>query len=206
MEETPKPDTNKALPAEGHVKGDSRVEVLQVVKTPLTFFALALLATEGLFGFIALRLTGTDRTLSIIGVLILFAALLAIVLYLSTGGRLAALLGLIDSGPAIAALQNNVQNLKITNDTLGKQIQSLEAAKRRLEGKLEKLDSLKLHIIAIFGNRSLTTRQITDEIVGYESPFSRNEVRATIGQLLEDHTIEPDDRMPAGSYRLRRVV
>src|SRR5258707_182259 len=144
MGEPPKPDTNKVLPAEGHVKGDSRVEVLQVVKTPLTFFALALLATEGLFGFIALRLTGTDRTLSIIGVLILFAATLAMVFYLSTGGRLAALLGQSDSGPAIAALENDVQDLEIKNDALGKQKESLEAVKKRLEGKLEKLDSLKL--------------------------------------------------------------
>jgi len=65
-------------------RGESRGSIIKSVRTLLGFFALALLVVEGLFGYIfSLSGEGVNRTLIIIGMVVIIVLILAIVAVLS---------------------------------------------------------------------------------------------------------------------------
>jgi len=64
-------------------KHDSRLAVINAVKTPLGFFTLAVLVVEILLGLLAHKASGTDFTILLVGMVILMFFLVASVVYLA---------------------------------------------------------------------------------------------------------------------------
>jgi hypothetical protein len=61
----------------------SRISLIKEIKTPLAFFVLVVLVTEGILGFLASKATGIDFTILVIGMIITLFALIGVVAYLA---------------------------------------------------------------------------------------------------------------------------
>jgi hypothetical protein len=64
-------------------KDASRISLIKEIRTPLAFFALAILVVEGILGFLASKATGIDFTILVIGMITILAALIGVVAYLA---------------------------------------------------------------------------------------------------------------------------
>ena len=71
------------MPVDDQVTGTSRWSVLREVKTPLTFFALAIIIVEGILFSVAQRADGLNLTLIISGTIALLFTLTGVVSYLT---------------------------------------------------------------------------------------------------------------------------
>jgi hypothetical protein len=90
-------------------KATDRIGIIERVTTPLGFFTLGILAIEGILASLSLRATGTDLTILIVGMLIGFALLCAMVFVLTTSRRFrSALLGVADYSPSAAIAKMNL--------------------------------------------------------------------------------------------------
>lgn len=86
-----------------------RSGIIERVTTPLGFFTLGILAIEGILASLSLRATGTDLTILIVGMLIGFALLCAMVFVLATSRQSrSALLGVTDYSPSNAIASMNL--------------------------------------------------------------------------------------------------
>src|SRR5882672_1821771 len=64
-------------------QGETRESILKNVRTVLSFFALALVIVEALFVYALKVLEGTDRTILIVGMLLILALIIIIVAFLA---------------------------------------------------------------------------------------------------------------------------
>jgi hypothetical protein len=62
---------------------DRRVNVIEAVKTPLGFFVLVVLVVEVFLGVVAGLSTGNTATITVVGMLVIILALIAVVAYLA---------------------------------------------------------------------------------------------------------------------------
>lgn len=77
--------------------GKSRAAILEAVKTPLGFFTLGILVIEGILGALAVRASGTDFRILLVGLLVGFIMLMLMVFYLTASQKFRnALLGKSD--------------------------------------------------------------------------------------------------------------
>jgi hypothetical protein len=61
----------------------SRQSLIKEIKTPLAFFSLVVLVTEGILGLLASKATGIDFTILVVGMILTIFALIGSVAYLS---------------------------------------------------------------------------------------------------------------------------
>lgn len=89
---------------------DEKVNVINAVKTPLSFFTLLILVVEVVFGIIASMSSGNDRTYLIIGTLSIIFTLVLLVAFMAIF-RPASLRGITDTPKDKATFEQTVENM-----------------------------------------------------------------------------------------------
>ena len=189
-------------------KSSSRNEVIGAVRTPLGFFSLALLVAEAILGIVAARASGTDRTLCIVGMLVVMGGVIGIVTWLA---RAPDILG---GGPDPRKLAESVL-LKSENESLKEVLQRLSAENSNLKASIERVSSenhslklrledvttWRLQILGLLGQGSTDVNTMFRELRAGDGE-ARTKVLSEIGRLVEEGTIEADTFKPHGYYRL----
>ena len=150
--------------------GTLRAGIIEAVRTPLGFFALSVLVFEAVFGAIALRSDGGDRTFAMTCMLGGMLLLIILVAYFAHS-RPEALRGSRYHPPSIAPDTNRPtqEQFVAANDRIAE-----------LETRLAALTSLRLQVIACLGAASLEPSGVAHMLGVYSDQHLRRQVTAIV--------------------------
>jgi hypothetical protein len=163
---------------------ESRVDIIRTVQTPLGFFVLVVLVVEAILGVVATFGAGFDRTLTIAGMLVLIASLIAIVAFLAysrpealAGGRKKS-----DGDP-----DGGAQKIRLTFEDLV-DIRKLD----RQQAVCTFVDSAAIDVL---DNEQVTPQIISDE---HEGPFIKLKIPTQKDYVYI--SVDHDGRTYSGSF------
>jgi hypothetical protein len=187
----------------------SRVAIIRAVETPLRFFTLVVLVVEAIFGLLAgFRLSGSERSIVVNGMLVIIAALIIVVTCLALF-RPEALSGVRHERhleKEITMMRAELQEIQAEKDQMQASFQQIEEEKQGLIDYIDKIQSVRLRILGILaGHGSASLSQILLELdIHFKGP-ERNQVLALLGSLSEEGKIEKDRRAGGDYYTLRKT-
>lgn len=173
----------------------ARVDLINAIRTPLGFFALALLIVEGVFGAIALSTQGTERTVSMVIMVIGVFVIVAVVAFFAYH-RPEALFG---SRYLPAKPVESQSTLAVS--VCAEQLEAAYARIGRLEKELAEVVSLRSQVLGILGAESADANVIIRRLGRPDEAASKSQVLSVLGQLVHEGVIESNSIMPAGYYR-----
>jgi energy-coupling factor transporter transmembrane protein EcfT len=173
----------------------SRIAIIGAVKTPLGFFALVVLVIEAILGIVAGAISGLDRSITVIGMLVIIIALIGIVAYFS-----------YYRPEALDPKLGNPKRVEIDPTTLTlplqQEIQRIRKENEELREKVGNLTSLRFRILAMLGEHSGSSEAIIARLGIGGGRVDRREVQSLIGALLDEGRIERDSSS-AEHFRIR---
>ena len=181
---------DKSSTANGSAFTSARASIIEIVTTPLGFYALVVLIVEVILGFVAAFGAGLDRTLTISGMLVVIIGLILLVAYFAhhrpevlSAQRADVKL---DVAPLLAPLNREIDHLKQENTAL--------------RDRLDRLSGLRSRVwMYLDCGRSVHVNEIVRQL-GCD-PAERKEVESIVGALLQEGMIEPDTTALPGSFR-----
>jgi hypothetical protein len=180
--------------------GESRVNIIQSVQTPLGFFTLVVLITEAILGLLAAKATGTDFRILVVSMIILMFMLVSIVAYLS---RVKPSLLALDTDrsedDAFTSLPEG------TSAQLQEYFFKIRKENQQLKAELSRLTSLKARVWAALNQDvDVSMDNVLKFLDAENDPKRKDEIFSIVGSFLEEGRITKASRYGYGWFSVKK--